>query len=153
MTLTPNVYKWSSNLTIPTDVTFLGGANDVWILQIAGTLDISSATNVLLSGGAQASNIFWQVADQATLGTMSRFEGNILGMTAIVLNTGAALEGRALAQSAVTLDSASVVPEPGPTLSMVTALAVLALLHGLTDRAARRPWRRGLARIASSVDV
>ena len=105
MTLAPGLYKWSTGVTIPTDVTLSGGANDVWIFQIAQNLTTSSATHVILSGGAQASNIFWQVAGQTTLGTNSVFNGNILDQTAIVLNTGATLNGRALAQTAVTLDS------------------------------------------------
>jgi hypothetical protein len=108
MTLAPGLYKWSTGVTIPTDVTLSGGANDIWIFQIAQNLDISSATNVVLSGGAQAGNIFWVVAGQTTLGTTSVFNGNILGQTSIVLNTGATLNGRALAQSAVTLDSNAV---------------------------------------------
>ncbi len=108
LTLAPGVYKWGTNVTIPTDVILSGGANDAWIFQIAQNLNISSATKVMLAGGAQAANIFWQVAGQVTLGTTSTFNGNILGQTAIVLNTGALLNGRALAQTAVTLDSNSV---------------------------------------------
>jgi hypothetical protein len=108
MTLVAGVYKWSNNVTIPTDLTLSGSANDVWIFQIAGNLNISSATHVILAGGAQAGNVFWQVAGQTTLGTTSVFNGNILDQTAIVLNTGAILNGRALAQTAVTLDSNSV---------------------------------------------
>lgn len=128
MTIPPNVYKWTTGVTIPTDVTLLGGADDVWIFQIAGTLGISSATEVILSGGAQPNNIFWQVAGQTTLGTTSQFKGVILGQTAIVMSTGAELDGRALAQTAVTLDSVSVVPEPG-TLGLL-ALGGLALIRG-----------------------
>uniref|UniRef100_UPI00402B05E8 DUF3494 domain-containing protein n=1 Tax=Candidatus Cryosericum odellii TaxID=2290917 RepID=UPI00402B05E8 len=108
MTLAPGVYKWSTGVTIPTDVTLAGGANDVWIFQIAQTLDLSNGIHVNLSGGAQAANIFWQVAGQTTLGTTSVFNGNILDQTAIVLNTGATLNGRALAQTAVTLDASTV---------------------------------------------
>ena len=103
LTLVPGLYKWSSGVTIPTDVTLSGGADDVWIFQIAGTLDISSATSVILSGGAQAKNIFWVVADVVSLGTTSVFNGNILAQTMIAMNTGATLNGRALAQTAVTL--------------------------------------------------
>ena len=73
MTLAPGVYKWSTGVTIPTDVTILGGANGVWIFQIAQTLDISPTKKVILSGGAQAANIFWHVAGQTTLGTTSVF--------------------------------------------------------------------------------
>jgi len=108
MTLAPGIYKWSTGLTIPTDVTLSGSSNDVWIFQIAQTLDISSATKVILSGGAQAKNIFWIVAGQTTLGTTSVFNGNILDQTNIVLQTGAVLNGRALAQTAVTLDQNTV---------------------------------------------
>jgi hypothetical protein len=105
LTLVPGVYKWGTNVTIPTNLTLAGDANDVWIFQIAGNLNISSATSVVLVGGAQAGNVFWQVAGQTTLGTTSVFSGNILDQTTIVLNTGARLNGRALAQAAVTLDS------------------------------------------------
>ena len=108
LTLAPNVYQWGSNVTIPTDLVLSGSASDVWIFQIAGTLDIASGKHVILSGGAQAQNVFWQVAGQTTLGTNSVFNGNILDQTAVVLTTGATLNGRALAQSAVTLDANTV---------------------------------------------
>ncbi|MEO6734002.1 MAG: ice-binding protein [Ferruginibacter sp.] len=102
-TLTPGLYKWTSALLIPTDITFSGGPDDVWILQVAGTLDMSSAVNITLAGGAQAKNIFWQSAGAVTLGTTSHFEGVILGATGINLKTGASINGRLLAQTAVTL--------------------------------------------------
>jgi hypothetical protein len=105
MTIAPGVYKWSTGVTIPTDVTLSGGPNDVWIFEIAQNLDVSSGQHVILSGGAQAKNVYWIVAGQTTLGTGSVFNGNILDQTAIVMNTGATLNGRALAQSAVTLDA------------------------------------------------
>jgi len=108
MTLTPGLYKWSSSVTIPTDVTLNGSPTDVWVFQIAQTLDISSGKKIVLIGGARAENIFWQVGGQTTLGTTSVFNGNILGQTAIVIETGATLNGRALAQTAVTLDSNNV---------------------------------------------
>jgi len=104
-TLTAGVYKWTTGVTIPTDVTLSGSATDVWIFQIAGTLNIASGKKVILSGGALPSNIYWVVADKTALGTYSVFNGNILDKTAIVLRTGATLNGRALAQTAVTLDT------------------------------------------------
>jgi hypothetical protein len=113
MTLAPGLYKWSTGVLIPTDVTLSGGADDVWIFQIAETLTISDGAHINLSGGAQADNIFWQVAGQTTLGTTSVFNGNILCQTAIVLNTGATLNGRALAQTAVTLNASTIV-KPAP---------------------------------------
>ena len=108
LTLPPGLYKWSSSVTIPADVTIAGGAKDVWIFQIAGDLTMDSAKSVILSGGASAKNITWQVAGQTTLGTTAHFEGTILSGTAITLNTGVVLHGRALAQTQVALDSDTV---------------------------------------------
>jgi hypothetical protein len=105
LTLAPGVYTTASNLIISTDVILSGNSNSIWIFQIGGTLDISSGKKVILSGGAQAKNIFWQVAGATTLGTTSVFNGNILDQTNIAIQTGATLNGRALAQTAVTLDS------------------------------------------------
>ena len=102
-TLTPGLYKFTSAVIIPTDVTISGGPNDIWIFQVAGTLIMSSAVNITLEGGAQAKNIFWQVSGAVTVGTTSHFEGNILGKTGINLKTGASINGRMLAQTAVTL--------------------------------------------------
>ncbi|MFZ1019405.1 MAG: ice-binding family protein, partial [Minisyncoccia bacterium] len=118
MTLTPGLYKWSTGVTIPSDLTLSGGTNDVWIFQIAQNLNISSATKIILSGGAEAHNIFWVVAGQTTIGTTAVFNGTILDQTAIVLNTGAQLNGRALAQTAVTLDANTVII---PSSAYVTA--------------------------------
>jgi len=105
MTLAPGLYKWSTGVTIPTDVTLnaMGNTEAVWVFQIAGTLVTSPSTHVILTNGTQSKNVFWVVADQTTLGTGSVFSGNILDQTAIVFDDGAALNGRALAQTAVTL--------------------------------------------------
>lgn len=108
-TLRTGLYKWSNTVIIPTDVTISGTADDVWIFQISGDLTMSSAVNIILEGGAKASNIFWQVAGETTLGTNAHFEGIILSMTGITLQTGASLNGRALAQTAVILDGNTVV--------------------------------------------
>ena len=103
-TLVPGLYKWGTGVLITSaGVTLSGGANDVWIFQIAQDLTVSNSAMVTLSGGAQAKNIFWQVSGQATLGTAADFKGIILSQTLISLNTGAVLNGRALAQSEVTL--------------------------------------------------
>jgi len=104
MTLVPGLYKWGTGVLITSaGVTLSGGANDVWIFQIAEGLTVENDAMVTLSGGAQAKNIFWQVSGQATLGTAADFKGIILSQTLISLNTGAVLNGRALAQSEVTL--------------------------------------------------
>ena len=107
-TLVPGLYKWTNTVTMTLDVTISGGANDVWIFQISQDLLMSAEKKIILTGGAQANNIFWQVAGQATLGTTSRFEGILLSKTGIALQTGASFKGRALAQTAVTLDKNTV---------------------------------------------
>lgn len=104
-TLVPGLYTWGTGVTIPTDVTIAGGATDVWIFQITNDLDLSSAKHVILSGGAQASNIYWQVAGKVTLHENSHFEGVILAKTGITIQTTASMHGRALAQSLVALDN------------------------------------------------
>jgi len=103
MTLVPGLYKWGTGVQIPTDVTLSGGPSDVWIFQIAGNLNLSNGIAVHLSGGALAKNIFWQVAGLASLGTTSHFEGIILSQTMIAMQTGASINGRLYAQTAVTL--------------------------------------------------
>lgn len=108
-TLQAGLYKWTSTVTIPTDVIISGTADDVWIFQISGDLKMSAAVNMTLQGGAKASNIFWQVAGEATFGTTSHAEGVILSMTGITFKTGASFNGRALSQTAVILDGNTVV--------------------------------------------
>ncbi len=108
-TLAPGLYKWDNTVLMPDDVTISGGADDVWIFQIGENLTMSSAVNITLSGGAQAKNIFWQVAGEVTIGTTSHFEGVILSMTGITLNTGATINGRILAQTAAIFDGNTVV--------------------------------------------
>jgi hypothetical protein len=108
LTLIPGLYKWTTGVTISSNVVLSGGSNDVWIFQIPGTLALSSAKNVTLSGGAQAKNIFWQVAGTVNIGTSGHFEGIILAQTSITLGTGASMNGRALAQSAVILNANAV---------------------------------------------
>jgi hypothetical protein len=103
LTLAPGLYKWGTGLLISTDVTLSGGPDDVWIFQVAGTLNQASATRVTLAGGARAKNIFWQVAGAVTIGTTAHFEGVVLGKTMIAVNTGATVRGSLLAQTAVTL--------------------------------------------------
>jgi hypothetical protein len=109
LTLPPGLYKWSNTVMIPKNVTLSGGPNDVWIFQIAGGITQASAANVILTGGAAAQNVFWQVAGIVSMGTTAHMEGVVLAQTAITLNTGASVNGRLLAQTAVTLAGNTVV--------------------------------------------
>jgi hypothetical protein len=110
-TLVPGLYKYGTGLAISTDVTLSGGANDVWIIQVDKDLTVANGVIVTLSGGAQAKNIFWQVAGQTNLKTTADFKGIILCKTQIAFQTGAVFNGRALAQTQVTLD-ATTITEP-----------------------------------------
>jgi hypothetical protein len=109
-TLAPGVYKTTSaqpSLGITGNLTLDGGgdSNAVWIFQIVSSLT-TAATNsqVILTNGATAQNVFWQVGSSATLGTTTTFAGSIMAQASVTLGTGATLNGRALARTgAVTL--------------------------------------------------
>ena len=116
-TFPPALYRSTSSLEISSgDVTLdaLGDQNAVFIFQMASTLTTTVGRQVILIGGAKASNIYWQVGSSATLGASSVFEGNILALTSITMATGATLDGRALAlNGAVTLDTNTItLPTP-----------------------------------------
>ncbi len=101
MNLVPGLYKFTGTALITgADVTLTGGPDDVWIFQIAADLQVGSTIHVILAGGAQARNIFWQVGTSATIGTFAVFKGTILADQAITMDTSSTMEGRALAFSA-----------------------------------------------------
>ena len=108
LTLVPGLYKWGTGVLISTNVTLDGGANDVWIFQIAGGITVAAGAKVVMAGGALPSNVFWQTFGAVALKTSSHFEGIILSQTEITLSTAASVNGRLLAQTAVTLDAATV---------------------------------------------
>ena len=109
LTLAPGLYKWTTGITIPGDVTISGGQNDVWIFQTTGNLSMASVQHVILAGGAQAKNIYWVVAGNVALGTGSHFEGILLCKTDVSLLTRATMNGRILAQTAAVLQMATVI--------------------------------------------
>jgi hypothetical protein len=112
MTLAPGVYKWGTGLLIPTDVTLNGRVTDVWIFQIAQDLTMASGAKIVLAGGALPKNVFWQVAGLVDLGTTAHAEGVVLTQTSVTLRTGASINGRLLAQTAVNIDGSTVVEPP-----------------------------------------
>lgn len=115
LTLTPGLYTNSTSVMLSTGNLTLdaqGNENAVFILQMGSTLNTLPGTQVILSGGAQAANIFWSVGTSATLGTNSIFYGNILADQSISLNTGAVLYGRALTRIAAVTLQTNVVTKP-----------------------------------------
>ncbi|MFA6014209.1 MAG: ice-binding family protein [Gallionellaceae bacterium] len=113
MTLPPATYKWGTAVLIPSDVTLNGGANDVWIFQVAQGITQANGAKIILSGGALPKNIFWQVAGAVDVGTTAHMEGVILSQTSITLKTGATANSRLLAQTAVSLDG-NALTQPAP---------------------------------------
>ncbi|MGD0411850.1 MAG: ice-binding family protein [Verrucomicrobiota bacterium] len=123
-TLAPGLYVSSSSLAISSgDLTLAGDANAVWIFQMGSTLTTTTGRQVILSGGAQSANIFWQVGSSATIGVSSVFKGTIMAAQSITMDTGATLEGRALAKAgAVTLDANTItVPQSANPAGTVVA--------------------------------
>lgn len=116
--LAPGLYKSTSTLSLTGTVSLSG--KGVYIFQIASGLTVGNGGTVVLSGGADSANVFWQVGSSATLGTTADFKGTILALTSISLATNAKLDGRALAQhGAVTLDTTSV------TLPLTNAVLIV----------------------------
>jgi len=107
-TLVPGVYKWTNTVDFSNKLTFDGTATDVWILNIAQDLVVSSGAEVILAGGAKAENIFWQVSQAVTVGSDATINGIFLVKMDMAFNAGSTLNGAALAQTAVTLISTTV---------------------------------------------
>ena len=119
LTLAAGLYKSTSSLGITGVLTLNGGGNpnSVFIFQVASALTTATGSQVVLIGGANAANIFWQVGSSATLGTYSIFNGTILAQASVTAATGAVLNGRALARTgAVTMDTNSMV-NPGAVVT------------------------------------
>jgi hypothetical protein len=130
-TLVPGVYNATTSLDVGGSLTLdaQGDPDAVWIFQVGSTLVTDSASSILLTGGAQACNVFWQVGSSATLGTNSSFQGSVLALSSITVTTGDTVMGRVLARNgAVTLDHdvitvpacTSPTPTPTPTTSTPT---------------------------------
>jgi hypothetical protein len=111
--LAPGYYTWTTGVQITGNIILTGGGgtDDVWIFNMAQDLLVDSGVVVTLAGGAQAKNVFWRITGGsagATLGTNSDFQGSILSKYQIIMQTGSKLTGRALAETQVTLDQATV---------------------------------------------
>lgn len=128
-TMYPGLHKWGTGVLINSDVTLdaLGNPEAIFIFQIAGDLTLASGQRVILSGGAQAKNVFWQVGggSGAVIGTYAHFEGVILTEKAITVQTGASFNGKLLAQTRVNLDQnnimdANLISPPEVVLEIVS---------------------------------
>lgn len=101
LTLPGGVYQSPSGaygITL-VDLTLQGGSNDVWVFQMASTLTVGNGRSVILTGGAQARNVFWQIGSSATLGSSSVFVGTMMAYASITMNSTSTLDGRALVQT------------------------------------------------------
>jgi hypothetical protein len=118
LTLAPGIYKSTSTLLIQSgDLTLdaQGDANAVWIFQIASDFTTvgGAGGNIILTGGAQAKNVFWQVGSSATIGDNTAFKGNILALTSITMNANAVAVGRMLTRNgAVVMTSTNIIEKP-----------------------------------------
>lgn len=113
LTLTPGLYFSASTLNIEGgDLTLSGGGNPngVFVFQIGSSFTTTSGAAVILSDGAQAGNVFWQVGSSATLGTTSTMQGTLLAASSISMLTGSVLNGRALAETGeVSMEDSTIV--------------------------------------------
>lgn len=126
-TLTGGVYTSATSLGLSGDLTLdaQGDPDAVFIFQAGSTLTAGPGSRVLLIGGAQSCNVFWQIGSSATIDTTSDFVGNILALTSISMNTGATLNGSALARNgAVTLDTNVITKTPCVTAGATTTTTV-----------------------------
>ncbi|KAJ7788507.1 hypothetical protein B0H14DRAFT_2398389 [Mycena olivaceomarginata] len=111
--LTPGLYKWTTGVSISTDISIAGGPADTWIFQISGTLEQAANVHITLVGGALSQNIVWVVGNTVTVGANGVFEGNILAQTDVVIGTSAIDHGCIYAQTDVALEKATVLCEGG----------------------------------------
>jgi hypothetical protein len=117
--LTPGVYTFDTGVTIVGDLYFEGtgfrrgeGNSDVWIIQVAGNLLEDTNTNVVLTLGAAALNINWQVAGNVNVMAGAHMEGVLLAKTDVTFETGSSISGRVLSQTACNLQMASIIEPP-----------------------------------------
>ena len=124
LNLPPGLYKFTGTAMITgLDVTLTGGPDDVWIFQVAADLEVGSMVQVILAGGAQARNIFWQIGTSATIGTFAVFKGTIMANQAITMNTTSAMDGRALAFTAGVTFNGDVGGLPTPTAPIFISIS------------------------------
>ena len=134
-TLAPGVYHSASSIGLTGTLTLNGGgdASSVFIFQAGSTLTTATSSQIVLTNGAQACNVFWQIGSSATLGTNSSFVGSVLALQSITVTTGVSISGRVLARNgAVTLDSDSITTQACAASTTPTTLATTSTSTGST---------------------
>ena len=107
-TFVPGLYRWESIVTVNNNITFDGGPNDIWIMQVIGPLSVATNSSMKLLSGAIAKNIFWQIAGEIDLATHSHFEGIVLGAKSGKFQFGSSINGCVLLQSNIALDDVTI---------------------------------------------
>jgi len=108
LTLAPGVYCFTSSAQLTGNLELAGPANGLWVFQVATALTTGTSAEVILSGGAEAKNVFWQIGSSATLGQTTIFKGNVIAAVSVTMVQGSSLVGRALSKAGVTMDGASI---------------------------------------------
>ena len=144
LTLSGGVYNVSASFGVTGTLTLNGDANSVWIFQMGSTLTTASNSHISLTGGAQASHVFWQVGSSATLGTNSQFSGTILAMDSITLTTGAAILGEVLARNgAVTMDGNTINAVPEPSSILLSVFGAVAVFGSIRYHCKKKGTQKG----------
>jgi hypothetical protein len=143
--LTPGTYHFSSSAQLTGPLTLSGFGT--YVFQIGSTLTTASGSSVLLTNGAQACGVFWQVTSSATFGTTTSFQGTVMALQSITMNTGATLIGRALARNgAATFDTNTITVPPASCASLPTTGIPAGLLDG-------PPWQLILIGVCGALGV
>ncbi|MGZ5407874.1 MAG: ice-binding family protein, partial [Aeromicrobium sp.] len=114
-TLPAGVYNSASTMGLTGQLTLNGGPDAVWVFQIGSGLTTATDSSIILTGGALACNVYWQIGSSATLGTRTKFVGTLIALTDISLGTGATVEGRMLARNGAVTMLTNTITKPGGT--------------------------------------
>lgn len=144
----PGCYKFSSSAILNVGQTVTLNGLGIYVFQIGSSLTIGNGTTVLLTGGAVACGVFWQVTSSATIGTApTNFQGTLIAGTSISVNTGAVWTGRALAgalapSGAVTLLGNTITRPAALCGAFPTATGATPGSNGIPDELLRGqfPW-------------
>jgi hypothetical protein len=142
--LTPGTYHFSSSAQLTGPLTLSGFG--VYVFQIGSTLTTASASSVLLTNGAQACGVYWQVTSSATFGSTTAFQGTVMALSSITMNAGATLIGRALARNAAVSLITNTITRPAASCASLP-------FTGIPDELLRGgfPWQLLLVGIAGAL--